>query len=102
MYNDYGSIYRDREEGNLNSVDFFFKDQGEVTNGHQRLVEDDAKRAIWSLAALEREHMARSFGRLRNCLTPKLHDMVQVFVNVTDLFGQIYVAQDIGTRTKMY
>lgn len=101
MYNDYGSIRRDCEEDNLNSVDFYFEHQVEVTNGHQSLVEDDAKRAIWSIAALEREYMDRAFEKLRNHLAPKLHDAVQVFLNVTDLFGQIYVAQDIGTRTKV-
>ena len=44
--------------------------------------------------------MTRTFELLRNMLGPRLHGDMQVFLNVTDLFGQIYVVQDIGTRTK--
>ncbi|KAF2704102.1 hypothetical protein K504DRAFT_390797 [Pleomassaria siparia CBS 279.74] len=101
MYNDYGSVRRDQEEGNLNSVDFFFEYQNEVTGGHESLLKEEAKGALRLLADLERNHMDHSFERLRELVPPKLLEALQVFVHVTDLFGQIYVARDIGTRTKV-
>ncbi|PSN61567.1 hypothetical protein BS50DRAFT_651821 [Corynespora cassiicola Philippines] len=100
IYNDYGSIHRDREEGNLNSIDFFMRGLEDPSSGKLPGLEAQAKCALWSMADYERQHMTRTFELLRNMLGPRLHGDMQVFLNVTDLFGQIYVVQDIGTRTK--
>ncbi|KAF2183913.1 Ent-kaurene synthase [Zopfia rhizophila CBS 207.26] len=172
MYNDYGSLARDREEGHLNCADFLVNEfgagtkvskansnglentvgNGERVNEHQseesvesrgqkrKLENGDAdttndvrrrvnglgeakakhvtggvngtsaphdpdklvKRSILSLADHERESMSFAFEKLKtgeNDLGRGIISLLQLFINVTDLFGQIYVAKDIGTRT---
>jgi hypothetical protein len=125
IYNDFGSVKRDRDEGNLNSVDFFFAliasssfcasatpatlaptTNGNKVNGNgatehkQDDSEFEAERALWAVARLERENLDRCLERLEKLMAPGMLKVLRVFVDVTDLFGQIYVAEDIGSRTK--
>ncbi|KAI0436666.1 Copalyl diphosphate synthase [Xylaria telfairii] len=105
MYNDYGSIGRDASEGNLNSINFpeYYQPGSGDGVGAQ-------KRALFELAEYERVCLDESIRRLTE-LSRKTGDanldrakgrqmaIWRMFCDVTDLYGQIYVVRDIGTRT---
>ena len=93
QYNDYGSVVRDREEGNLNSIDFA---------EFQGISESDEskKKTLLSLAEYERECLNLAAQRLKSEISSDLMRKMQLFIDVTDLFGQIYVARDIASRMK--
>ncbi|KAF2661052.1 Ent-kaurene synthase [Lophiostoma macrostomum CBS 122681] len=99
MYNDYGSLARDRKEGQLNSIDFFQK----IVQPSSSAVISQAsgKRSLLLLAHHEREAVHQGLKRLRSDKELPKHvlPLLQLFINVTDLFGQIYVVKDIGTST---
>ncbi|WPH04793.1 Hypothetical protein R9X50_00768900 [Acrodontium crateriforme] len=109
MYNDYGSIHRDKDEKNLNSINFpdFHSStpssspssppSSSTTN------ENLLKARLWTLAEYERENVERAFEKLRVLAGndkegERTLQKMRVFVNVTDLYGQIYVARDIASR----
>jgi hypothetical protein len=94
MYNDFGSIARDYLEKNLNSVNFpeFENSGGEGTELERR------KNALMSMAEYEREGLLMVKSHLRPLLDERAKNVVDVFFNVTDLYGQIYVARDIASR----
>ena len=110
QYNDYGSIVRDRAEGNVNSVNFpeFHEvlpakttegnkadnDKGE----HGRAKEEDVKQALFEIAEFERECLSLTMAKLGGLVEKKVADVLGLFVDVTDLHGQIYVAKDIASR----
>lgn len=98
QYNDYGSIARDLEENNLNSVNFpeFHCDQLEVehTDGQP---EDKARRTLLEIANYERECLDLAMNRLRPEITARARKALKVFVDVTDLYGQIYMVRDINS-----
>jgi hypothetical protein len=117
QYNDYGSIVRDAEENNLNSVNFaeFQPDTwvhdrmkgrssgegvaggGSLANGKLR----SAKQDLMAIAEFERKLMESSFAALKELSTsPGAMDDLRVLVDVTDLFGQLYVARDVSTRKR--
>ncbi|KAI1373133.1 Ent-kaurene synthase [Hypoxylon crocopeplum] len=95
MYNDYGSLARDRDETNLNSVNF----PEFATEGAEA-----AKAELMSIAEYERRGLDVALGELEGELLEsggtRWMDAVRLFVNVTDLYGQIYVVKDIATRMK--
>jgi hypothetical protein len=139
MYNDYGSLIRDREEGNLSCADFLLKDsdsvvpdkaetdikrargldiQGgeeasakrqKINTGHgtgtnkidtESLQDGLVKEKLMGLAQFERQCMELAVVRLKNTgLKGKMLEAVLLFIDVTDMFGQIYFVKDIGTRT---
>jgi hypothetical protein len=85
IYNDWGSIERDRREGNLNSADFQeFEGVCEV------------KKALIEIAELERMLMVFAMRELKKGVDTEVADSVRLFVDVTDLYGQIYIERDIG------
>ena len=98
QYNDYGSIARDRAEKNLNSVNFpeFGAGVGEVGGDVETRLKGDL---LW-IAEYERECLGMVVRRLEGMVGGKVREALGVFVGVTDLFGQIYVARDIGSRMK--
>ncbi|CAL8578037.1 hypothetical protein XPA_003839 [Xanthoria parietina] len=118
QYNDYGSVARDRTEGNLNSIDFEEFQTDCVPKGSPRASEDadvqkneddgpstgaeettrKKDRLLW-IAEYERQCLELSLERLANECSKETMDAIQFFVRVTDLYGQIYVARDIGVRT---
>lgn len=92
MYNDYGSIARDRGERNVNSVNF-----PEFAGG----AKEGRQKALFALAEYERVNMQRGLARLGDLTGQdkrQLMERVRMFCNVTDLYGQIYVARDIASR----
>lgn len=101
MYNDYGSVARDRDEANLNSVNFPDYAIGDVEGGGREV--DDLKARLFALATYERESVdmvMRSLWELAgdDREQKRTLERLQVFCDVTDLFGQIYVARDIASR----
>ena len=147
MYNDYGSVARDRAEGNLNSVDFpefagkrerskscsceaATEDcgcsnqvaasvrRGDVTTatGAPTLLDDavrevseatvieeyeKAKKDLSWLAEYERRGMDAALQELGRLVANEgLMEKVRLFVDVTDLYGQMYVARDLTERVK--
>ncbi|KAJ2985774.1 hypothetical protein NUW58_g5353 [Xylaria curta] len=93
MYNDYGSVKRDRIETNLNSVDFpeFSESKSEMSD------------LMW-IAEYERRAVESALEQLRVELEAKGQNEVamalRLFYNVADLYGLIYVQKDIATQLK--
>lgn len=102
MYNDYGSMDRDAAEGNLSSLNF--PEFGALSR-------EGRKRELYELAEYERVLMDGALERLDRqadkAASPRVRRaekrklaVWRVFVDVTDLHGQIYVVRDIASRIK--
>jgi hypothetical protein len=108
MYNDWGSIERDRDEFNLNSVDFpeFCPPSRSdvlmtncVENHRVQNNEQEAKSKLMWVAQYERRGLETAFAELHGLMEPcGLTQSLKLFIAVTDLYGQIYVKKDIATR----
>lgn len=95
MYNDCGSVVRDRQEKNLNSLNF---PEFHVAQSSE---EDEVlKERLMSLAAFERKCLGLAVGELEPESQEIVMRFMRFFINVVDLYGQIYVAKDIGSRVK--
>ncbi|KAI0883796.1 uncharacterized protein GGS22DRAFT_180426 [Annulohypoxylon maeteangense] len=100
MYNDLGSVRRDAEEASLNSVNFpeFFFHAGKTMNTPRK--HDTAKAELLWIAEYERRGLDMAMKLLEEELGgSELVEALRLFINVTDLYGQIYVLEDVGTRT---
>lgn len=103
MYNDFGSLTRDIAEGNLNSLNFPEFQSLVVENRLRNPTAWDfssAKQKLMELAEFERSVVMMTKAKLLSLLSKEAGDIVGVFVDVTDLYGQIYVARDIETRLR--
>ncbi|RYP00490.1 hypothetical protein DL765_010905 [Monosporascus sp. GIB2] len=104
MYNDYGSVARDKDEGNLNSIDFpeFQQDPvGPTSDKAGKEFEQVLKAELLWLAEYERRGLDMAVLQLEEELGrthEQLVDSLKLFIRVTDLYGQIYVQKDIATR----
>ncbi|KAL7622019.1 hypothetical protein AAE478_007520 [Parahypoxylon ruwenzoriense] len=123
QYNDYSSIKRDRAENNLNSVNFpefhnfdssyhvEIHDE-ELTDKHNNVytkspsqpqstrLEEALRKKLLDIAGYERECLDHAIGRLRREIAPETWKALEVFIKVTDLYGQIYVVRDINNNTE--
>jgi hypothetical protein len=90
QYNDYGSLQRDQDECNLNSLNFPW---------FRGMTTEDAKASLMELAEYERSCMALSLKQLGTVVDKRTWCAVSAFVDVTDLYGQIYVVKDFTNRT---
>ncbi|ETS04533.1 Ent-kaurene synthase [Trichoderma reesei RUT C-30] len=93
QYNDYGSAVRDDAEGNLNSLHF-----PEFAIGGDGQSLEEAKGVLMRVAELERAMMQVCWEALSASLDAGIRGKMKAFIDVTDLFGQIYVARDIASR----
>ena len=110
LYNDYASIARDHAESNLNSINFpeFHSEQeGDATKASPPITgEIGAGNNLLVLAQYERNCVKTSFQTLVEALgeaTPsaaKLQDALALFVGVTNLFADMYVAEDLTNRVR--
>ncbi|KAF2706117.1 Ent-kaurene synthase [Pleomassaria siparia CBS 279.74] len=91
QYNDYGSLGRDQEERNLNSLNFPWFRGNTV---------EDAKRSLMGLAEYERRCMMLSLDQLRTVVEDRTWRAIRAFVDVTDLYGQIYVLKDLTNKMR--
>ena len=106
MYNDYGSLARDRLETNLNSVNFpEFCDVNENcrTNGDDKAHSQDAlelelKSKLLRLAEYERDCFKKALNHLGEMLEKRVTKALTSFSNTAELYGQLYVVRDISAR----
>ncbi|KAI1761980.1 Ent-kaurene synthase [Hypoxylon sp. FL1150] len=101
MYNDYGSVARDKDEGNLNSVNFPEFHRGVSRKVRQGLDDGNSiKDQLMWIADYERDGLNRATRALEQELCEdKFMDALRVFIDVTDLYGQTYVQRDLTSRT---
>lgn len=106
MYNDYASVVRDSIEGNLNSIEFTDFCLGGKDSEIDGVIDHKRAQLMWT-AEYERRGMEAAMleledeigvdnGRGRACV-----DAMKLFISVTDLYGQVYVLQDITNRVKL-
>ena len=88
IYNDLGSMARDREEGNLNSVDFLGVGRTQAS----------LKEELLKVADYERGCLEGALEALRGECEERLWRAVKCFVDVTDLYGQMYMVKDLTPR----
>ena len=105
LYNDYGSMRRDVDEQNLNSVNF-----PEFRDGEQRARErppappgtspnlEELGARLMDIASWERRCLRLAMEEMERISEPPLIRMLRVFVDVTDMFGQIYVVKDLASK----
>ena len=119
QYNDIGSFARDQEEENLNSLNFgefanstYGRDYNlkrrindipekspSSTTGSRCVEIEEAKADLLEIAQFERACTEAAKDRLATLIDDKsTNAAIQTFINVTDLYGQIYVARDITQR----
>lgn len=108
QYNDASSIMRDRLERNLNSINFpEFSDEktaaeadekgaGKGIDARERWLKDEL---LW-VAEYERKCYVQALGLLEREVEPKIIEGLKVIIDVTDLYGQLYLARDITTRVR--
>lgn len=105
MHNDYGSLQRDADEHNLNSTNFpeFHLETFSYHRAGVEIWDKSAKGDLLWIADYERHGVQTALTLLATelgSLQKHVIDPLKLFINVTDLYGQIYVLRDIGTRTK--
>lgn len=106
MYNDIGSMARDADERALNSVnfpEFFYRVAGtaSATTAAPEAMPESAKADLFWIAEYERRGLETAMKSLEEELgRGELAGALRLFVDVTDLYGQIYVLEDVGTRTR--
>ncbi|KAH3955393.1 hypothetical protein HBI81_039160 [Parastagonospora nodorum] len=96
QYNDLGSVSRDQNEGNLNSVNFpeFSSKYGNVSAASI----DTKRQGLLAVAEYESRCLGRVLGELELSMDARLMEKLRLLIQVTDLYGQIYVVRDIGIR----
>lgn len=111
MYNDYGSIARDREERNLNSVNFpeFFVDIPD-NNSDLNWAEAKAKATLLNAAEFERRCAAESAEILFRDLeaesgassggAKQVADCLRVYLKCGEQFSDMYLTRDVTNRVK--
>ncbi|KAM0798241.1 hypothetical protein BDR22DRAFT_823590 [Usnea florida] len=62
--------------------------------------ENERKQQLMWLAQYERECLQRALDKQRVEVPEAIMNAVDLFVRVTDLYGQIYIARDIASRIK--
>ncbi|KAL8725341.1 MAG: hypothetical protein Q9166_007401 [cf. Caloplaca sp. 2 TL-2023] len=100
MYNDLGSAARDRAEGNVNCADFAALSDGQVPRDERK-----AKECLEGLASYEREAAQWVGTRLMDALercwgkeSRRKADAVKLFLNVAELYADVYVVKDLSNR----
>lgn len=106
QYNDYGSATRDDDEGNLNSLHFSEFDVHSLPSQwtteaiHENATRntcENAKRLLMKVAGIERAFLQFCWDTLSATLNKAARGKIKTFINITDLFGQIYIARDIAS-----
>ena len=99
MYNDAGSVVTDDKEGNVNGVNFGEFDRENGVSEEEEASRKRKRADLLCLAEYERECLERAFTELEESGVQKQTlEMVRLFMRVTDLYGQIYIARDLNGR----
>ena len=93
--NDCGSLQRDREECELNALDF-----PEFADPHFKTSCDssEAKRHLLELASYEQECLDHAMDRLEKEVDSEVMAQIKLFARVTELYNQIYLRRDLSKR----
>jgi hypothetical protein len=112
IYNDYGSLRRDADECNLNSVNFpefhsslplSSRKGGTSMPAETGEDEKKAKLELLWMVEYERRGLETALSLLEEELGSRERptvDSLKMFINLTNLYREIYVLENIGTRTK--
>ena len=93
MFNDYGSLDRDRKESNLNSM-FFPEFDGKGKTDAELRTE------LVKLAKYERKCLALSFNELAAACGDRyrrIYDMTRLFYNASEIYTEVYEVKDLST-----
>ncbi|GKZ51661.1 hypothetical protein AbraIFM66951_006627 [Aspergillus brasiliensis] len=103
--NDYGSAIRDIDEGNLNSMNFpeFSMPVSVSNNDPEPLMKyptQAMKDQLLAIAEVENAyvHLGLSLLEQSNTIPKPVLASFKVFVDVTNLFGQVYLKKDLSNR----
>ncbi|KAJ5727077.1 terpenoid cyclases/Protein prenyltransferase [Penicillium malachiteum] len=103
QYNDYGSANRDIDEFNLSSFhfpEFRLQLQGNKVDGIN-YPSPAMKEQLLAIADFERSRLEHALNQLELVSGEKAAlASLKVFINVTDLFGLMYVHEDFSNRVK--
>jgi hypothetical protein len=109
MENDAGSLDRDLRERNLNSVNFAefdVGDGGDGGDGGDDILagcmggkwEEKGKDELLEVARYERGRLKDVMGELEKLVGPGLSASVKVFIEVTQLYGELYLVRDVSAN----
>ncbi len=106
MYNDYGSIARDREESNLNSLNFpeFFFKEGEDGDGERSF--EKAKKTLLESAVHERQRANQEMQELCEILEKEgmegkdISRRLRVYMGACEHFSDMYLTKDVTNSVK--
>jgi hypothetical protein len=93
MFNDYGSLDRDRKESNLNSM-FFPEFDGKGKS------DTELRTELVRLTKYERKCLALSFEELATACGDRhrrIYDMVKLFYNASEIYTEVYEVKDLST-----
>ena len=93
MFNDYGSLDRDRKESNLNSL--FFPEFEGTSKSDQQL-----RGELVKLTKYERKCLSLSFEELRLACGgqhKRVYDMTRLFYNASEIYTEVYEVRDLST-----
>ena len=98
LYNDFGSVTRDEEEKNLNSINF-----PEFGIEGSRSTDLVLKSRVMKLAMYERSNVDSALAQMEaasvgNKKKQNRLRILKTFYSVTDTYGQIFVVKDIASR----
>ena len=102
MYNDYDSLTRDKVERNLNSVNFSEFETWALKQFETGVERDlkGRKKSLFDIAEYERACMVAAKQLIMPLVTGRVRNLLNGFVNVTNLYRQIYVTRDIASRMR--
>lgn len=100
IYNDYGSIHRDRTEKNLNAT--FFPEFEAKAKGKSV---EELKKELARISRYERKCLQVSFDEMLRVSTEtlglqrgrRLYEVVRLFYNASEIYTEIYEQRDIST-----
>lgn len=93
MFNDYGSLDRDRKESNLNSL--FFPEFDGNSKSDQQL-----RGELVRLTKYERKCLSLSFDELKMACGERhkrVYDMMRLFYNASEIYTEVYEVRDLST-----
>ncbi|KJZ70866.1 hypothetical protein HIM_09731 [Hirsutella minnesotensis 3608] len=100
QHNDYGSVARDQEQNNLNSVNFPEFHGEDSKPEDEKQAGDKAKKTLLAMANYEQECLELAVKKLRQEIQAPAWKAWEVFINVTIIYGQIYLLQDINADSR--
>ena len=92
LFNDYGSLERDRKESNLNSLMFPEFDGDEKS-------ENELRQELIRLTKYERKCLAMSFEELKTACGQchrRLYEMTRLFYNASEIYTEVYEVRDLN------